>query len=159
MSKSLAIVNGDFLIGSGRGFSLVSGRSKLLQDLRLWVLERMGIDPSTPTFGNLLDGGIQNGVNIDGFIGQIMTDDAINNIRNTIIDLLQRYQTMQFEKIRSETLRYLGENTLDEDEILESIDSVIVQNLGTTALVQVRLSTLAGSQIKLTVPVPDGALA
>jgi hypothetical protein len=159
MSKSFAVVNGDLVIGPGRSLSLVSGRQKLLQDLRLWVLEKMGIDPSTPTYGNLLDGGTEDGSNVEGFIGRIMTDDALNEIRNVIIDLLQRYQTMQYEKIRAETLRYLGENTLDEDEILETINSVIVQDLGTTALVQVKLTTLAGSSIKLTVPIPDGALA
>lgn len=160
MSKSFAVVNGDLVIGAGRGLDLVSSRQKLLQDLRLWVLEKMGIDPSTPTYGNLLDGGINdNGSQIEGYIGRIMTDDALNEIRNTVIDLLQRYQTMQYEKIRGETLRYLGENTLDEDEILDDIRSVVVRDLGTTALVQVNIGTLAGNAIKLTIPIPDGAIA
>lgn len=157
MSKSFAIVNGDLVMGTGRGFSLVLGRDKLLQDLRLWVLERMGIDPSTPTYGNLLDGGVQEGDQVEGFIGGIMTADALNEIRNIIIDLLQRYQSMQFEKIRNETMRYLGENTLDEDEILQSIESVTVKDLGTLALAQVVVTTLAGSNIKMTLPI-TGAL-
>lgn len=158
MSKSLAVVNGDLVIGAGRAFGTVSGRDKLLQDLRLWVLEKMGVDPSTPTYGNTLDGSVVDGIEHEGFIGQLMTQDNLNEIRNIVIDLLQRYQVMQFEKIRQETLMYLGENTLDEGEVLERIDSVDVKSIGTTVLVSVRVTTLDEQSFRLTIPVPNGAL-
>lgn len=158
MSKSLAVVNGDLVIAAGRSFGTVSGREKLLQDLRLWVMEKMGLDPSTPTYGNILDGSITDGIEREGFIGQLMSQDNLNEIRNVIIDLLQRYQTMQFEKIRNETLQYLGENTLEEGEVLERIDSVEVKAIGTTALVQVKITTLDEQSFKLTIPISNGAL-
>jgi hypothetical protein len=152
MSKSFAIVNGDLVIDAGRSFGIVSGRDKLLQDLRLWVLEKLGIDPATPTYGNRLEGSA-NEQNYSGFVGALMTTDNLHSIRNIVIDMLQRYQSMQFEKIRGETLRYVGKNTLDEEEILQSIDSVEVINFATTALVQVVITTLGGTGIRLTIPV------
>lgn len=158
MSLSLAMRNGDLAIGANRNFEIVSGRGKLLQDLRLWVLERLGYDPATPAYGNRLDDYIEDGKEFSGFIGSLATVDTLNQIRNEIIELLQRYQTMQFEKIKQETMAYLGENTLDEDEILAVIDLVEVKSVGTTALASVRFTTLAGNPLRITFPV-NGALA
>lgn len=156
MSKSLAIINGDLAIDAGRDFALVSGRQKLLQDLRLWVLEKLGIDPATPTYGNKLDNFREDDRVHQGFIGQLMTADNINNIRIEVINIIQRYQAMQYDKIRSEALRYVGRNTLDEDEVVATIDAVNVRAVGTFAVVQVQLTTLANTPLKLSIPIPEG---
>lgn len=156
MSKSLQLSNGDLILGAGRSLGLVSGKDKLLQDLSLWVLERIGVDPATPSYGNLLDGGIVNDTEIPGFIGEIVGQNILNEIRNEVLDILQRYQAMQYEKIRRETLAYIGLNTLDEDEVLQNINSVKVTSVGTTVLVQVIITTLAGSNVKLTIPIAEG---
>lgn len=153
MSKSLAIVNGDLAIGPGRAFETVSGKQKLLQDLRLWVLERIGLDPSTPTFGSRFDGGFINGEEVSGFVGQIDSQEMLMAIRNETIELIQRYQAMQFDKIRNEAIMFGGDNTLDEGEVIDSIDDINVKSIGTTVLVQVRLLTIDGSALKLTIPV------
>lgn len=155
MSTSLSIVNGDLVIGPGRKFETVSGKAKLMQDLKLWVLERIGTDPLLPTYGSTFDGGIIDGQPIDSFIGQLATQEAINNIRIAALELLDRYQTMQFDKMRSETLLYNGQNTLDADEVVDEIISVDVTQIGPTILVRVILSTLAGSNVKLTIPLSE----
>ena len=158
MSLSLALRNGDLYIGPGRRFETVSGRAKLLQDLKLHILERIGIDPSTPTIGSRLDGGTVNGSYIESFIGRIMDEEALNEIRSEVIGILQRYQNLQYEKVRSETLRYQGKNTLTAEEIIETIDKVEVTGIGNIAIVQIRLTTLSGSPIKITIPVGQETL-
>jgi hypothetical protein len=153
MSKSLAIINGDLQVGSGRAFALVSGKRKLMQDLRLWVLERIGIDPLLPSFGNALDGGSINGETYESMIGNVLTQELLNEIRIEILDLVSRYQSMQFNKMQDEALLFNGNNTLDADEVIDEILDVKVVAVGTTILVQVVIQTLGGSTLKLTVPV------
>lgn len=153
MSKSLALVNGDLAIGPGRAFQAVTGREKLLQDLKLWILERIGADASTPSYGSRLDGGTENGTNVGSYIGQIVSEEQMMGIRGEIIRLIENYQAMQYDKLRSETILYLGPTTLDQDEVVASIDRITTKAVGTTVLVQVTLNILSGDVIKLTLPV------
>ena len=157
MSKSLALVNGDLQIGSGRSYEIVTGREKLRQDLTLWLLTRVGQDPMTPTYGSRLDGGVIGGQNIPSFIGQIATMDSSNQIRIEVLDLLTEYQNMQLDKIRNETLLYRGKNTLEADEVIDSIESVDVTQVGTTILVRVVLITLGRTSLKITLPIATEA--
>lgn len=152
MSTSFSITNGDLSIGPGRKFDTVSGKQKLQQDLKLWVLERIGMDPMLPTYGSIFDGGIINGVVTDSFVGEIASVEARNNLRIATLDLLNKYQSMQFDKMRSETLLYNGNNTLDADEVIDQVVSVNVVQIATTILIQVILTTLGGSNLKLTIP-------
>lgn len=153
MSRSLALVNGDLAIGPGRKFEQVSGKDKLLQDLRLWVLEKIGIDPATPGYGSRLDGGTENGVDVPSFIGQFVEEQTIMEIRAEIIDLISRYQTMQYNSIRDETIRYGGPNTYTPDQVVAGIESVDVQAVGTLILAQVIINTLTGDTVTITMPV------
>lgn len=156
MSKSFSLINGDLQIGTSRSYNIVSGKQKLLQDLQLWFTERIGDDPILSTYGSNLDGGIINGEVQESFIGRVGTPIAINEIRISVLDLIQQYQQMQFSKMQDEALLYNGANTLDIDEVVDGIDSVEIAQVGTLVLVQVVLTTLGGSAIKLTVPLTQG---
>jgi hypothetical protein len=153
MSKSFALTNGDLSIGEGRSFQIVKGREKLGQDLRLWVLERIGTDPSTPDFGSTLDGGKVNGQPVQSFIGQMISPTTLAAIRQDITNLVTRYQALQYSKIRTETTRYLGSTTIDQDEAIASINSIDVRASGTTVIVQINLTTVANSSLRLTFPI------
>lgn len=153
MSTSFKIINGDLAIGAGRNFEVVSGRAKLLQDLRLWVLERIGTDSATPTYGSRLDGGIINEQEIPTFIGRFINDQVAADIRAEVVSLVQRYQQGQFEKVRNETILYTGKNTLDADELIQSLDNVRVKADGTTIIVSVDITTMANNTVTLTLPV------
>lgn len=157
MSTSFSIINGDLTIGPGRKFDTVSGKQKLQQDLKLWVLERIGTDPLLPTYGSILDGGIVNGIVTDSYIGSVASLEVQNNLRIATLDLLNKYISMQFDKMRSETLLYNGNNTLDADEVIDQITSVNVIQVDTTILIQVILTTLGGSNLKLTIPLSTNA--
>jgi hypothetical protein len=80
----------------------------------------------------------------------------LNEIRISILNLVQQYQQMQFSKMQDEALLYNGKNTLDADEVIDGIDSVQLAQVGTTILVQVILTTLGGSSVKLTIPLDQG---
>lgn len=153
MSRSFALVNGDLAIGPGRAFQVLGGRDKLLQDLKLWILERIGSDPATPTYGSRLDGGTENNAPVDSVIGQIVSDEVLMGIRGEVIRLIENYQAMQYEKLRAETIAYLGPTTLEAGEIVDSINTIQTKAIGTTVLVQVSLNIANGDVIKLTLPV------
>jgi hypothetical protein len=157
MSKSFAVVNGDLQIGTSRSYSVVSGRQKLAQDLKLLVLEKVGHDPLLPTYGSRLDGGVIDGEELDSYIGQLATQENLNQIRIEIIRLVENYQQEQFDKMANEAILYGGRNTFDEDEVIDDILSVEVIQIATTVLIQVILSTLAGTDLKLTVPLTPEA--
>lgn len=152
MSKSLKLVAGDLSIGSGRTFETVSGSSKLAQDLELWILEHLGNDPDTPEFGSLLDGGTSNGVQIPSFIGEILTDERVGEIKQDISTLLAQYQQGQVTKMQREMALYNGNHTLSPDEILYTVDSIEATSIGTEIITRVSITTLAGNQFRLTIP-------
>jgi hypothetical protein len=153
MTTSFKIVNGDLSIGNSRSFETVSGQDKLLQDLKLWVLERMGTDPLTPGYGSRLDGGVENGRLLPSYIGRIMSERTIAEIKAEVTDLLTRYQTDQYNKLRTENLRYGGNNTFDAGEIIATVNSIkVVIPTPDLIAVQVSLTTMAQTNINLTIP-------
>ena len=157
MSKSFELANGDLQLGSGRSYNIVSGEQKLLQDLRLWVTEQVGTDNLIGgTYGSALDGGVINGEVQESYIGRTGNFSTLGEIRIIVLNLVQQYQQMQFTKMQNEALLYNGANTLDADEVIDSIESVQLAQVGTTVLVQVILTTLGGSSIKLTLPLDQG---
>lgn len=152
MSKSLRIEHGDLVVGSGRAFDTVAGKEKLFQDLKLWILERIGTDPSTPTYGSRLDGGVENGVELQSFIGEMQTQERLLEIKSEIVSLLNLYQATQLEKMKRELVQYGGRHTLSDDEVLHTVDNIEMASLGTTVIVRVTCSTLAGTSLQLTIP-------
>lgn len=152
MSYSLRIDNGDLMIGSSRALEVVTGKQKLFQDLKLWILERIGTDPATPLYGSTLDGGTIDGQEVPSFIGQLPTQYNLNMIKAEVLDLLHRYQEMQVAKMRQELVEFDGRHTLQGDEILHTIDSVEVAAIDTLVLVRVKCLTLNKNSLNITIP-------
>lgn len=156
MSTSFKLDGGDLSIGSGRSFERVSGAYKLAQDLRLWVLERIGNDPATPTFGSRLDGGVIDGQEVPSFIGQIGSEALVSEIRAEVVALLGAYQQNQIAKMKREMILYNGKHTLEADETLHIINSVEATQQGTQIIVRVTCQTLAGTTFRLLIPTNQG---
>lgn len=153
MSKSFKIVSGDLSVGAGRSFELVEGSNKLAQDLRLWILERIGTDPATPTYGSALDGGIIDGQEIPSFIGQPITSARISEIQTEIYRILELYQQTQLEKMQTEMALFNGKHTLSGSEVLASIDSVDTAASGDIIIARVTVSDAADNQFNILIPV------
>ena len=152
MSYSLRIESGDLMIGSNRALEVVTGKAKLFQDLKLWILERIGTDPATPLFGSTLDGGVVDGQEIPSFIGQVPTELNLNLIKSEVLDLLHKYQQMQTAKMKTELIEFDGKHTMSGDEVLHTIDSVDIVAINTLVLVRVRCTTLDRNSFNLTIP-------
>lgn len=152
MSYSLRVEGGDIVVGSSRSLEVVTGKQKLFQDLKLWILERIGTDPATPLFGSTLDGGTINGQELPSFIGQLASQENLNFIKSEVLDLLQKYQQAQLAKMKRELIEYGGRHTLSGDEILHTIDSVSVRQIDTTVLVRVTCTTMNKTNFNLTIP-------
>ncbi len=152
MSNSFRIIGGDLVVGARRSFDTVSGKDKLFQDLKLWILERVGTDPLTPTYGSRLDGGVIDGQEVPSHIGQLATQERRAEIQEEIASLLTRYQQEQLDKMRREMVLFSGKHTLKDTEILYSVESITTALVNTTILVRVICNTLAGESFKLIIP-------
>lgn len=107
MSFSLAVVDGD-LVQAGDQLAIVSGADKLKQDLRLWVMERAGIDRFHPTFGSSLED------SIGGVIDNNTSQEAVSELMR----VLQNYAALQTATLKQKP------QTLSLSEMLMNITSV-----------------------------------
>lgn len=144
MSKSLSIASGDLSV-TGRHYDTVSGKDKLIQDLRCALIEQVGTDPATPEFGSRFE--------TDDYLGQIYSETLAESAVIDVMTILQTYQQAQLTKIQQETVIYNGLNTFDAEEVIDTIDSVDSVFSGDTLVVRVQLTTIAGNQVKIDVPV------
>jgi len=133
----------------------IRGKDKLFQDLSLWLRERIGTDPMTPTYGSTLDGGIVDNENVPSFIGRTINPFVAGQIQSEVYNNIIKYQKAQLQKIKNESSIYQGKNTLDPDEVINTIDSIKTSNIGTTVVVRVVLTTLSNQQINLTLPLTN----
>jgi phage baseplate assembly protein W len=143
MSQSFALQNGDLVVTSGRAFQVVKNKDKLAQDLRLWILQQFGSDPSSPEYGS----------HLQEYVGGLMTQGTINQVQAEILRVLQQYQSMQLDNMQNETINYAGSTTLDPSEVLVSVDGLTVQQAGSILLVSVLISTLDQTQTPLSIPI------
>jgi hypothetical protein len=150
MSWSLAITNGDLSFGSA-GLNVVTGASKLTQDLACDILEPMGTDPLHPSFGSVIDGGVDtNGNYIQGVIGQINDSATGTAVGNEVSRICENYQTQQIARNQADVATY-AKSTLTADEALLAVLNIQVEQIQDQALVTATLQTGAGG-LPLTLP-------
>lgn len=158
MSWSLQLRNGDLALG-GASFGQVSGQAKLAQDLRCALLEPRGTDDMHPTFGSLIDGGLDDlGVYQHSLIGSDNWGFAALQIEADIRRICLNYQRSQLERARQDRFQY-GSSTLTPDELLLQVESINMIQAQDRLLVTVSIITGNGNTITLDVPVDSsGAL-
>jgi hypothetical protein len=109
MSFSFQVANGD-LVQSGSQMAIVSGSTKLQQDMTLWLAERIGIDQFHPSYGS----------NLENYIGGIINYNTQSMVYSEIMRVLDNYQKLQFNSYRQ------NPNLFSLAELLYSINSVNV---------------------------------
>lgn len=152
MASNFRIAKGDLVV-SGRAYDRVDGSAKLMQDLMLQILERIGTDPSTPTYGSTLDGGVIDGQPVDAFVGGPSTSARARGISAEVRRVLEQYQELQIQKMNLEMSLNNGKHTLSADQVLESIDSIETSLVADMIVVRVGVSTRSGLSLQMTVPV------
>lgn len=136
--RTLQVTNGDLQLDTGGRLQFVTGSSKLIQDLRLWLQEEYGIGYTSPNFGSTLY----------KMIGQGLTAEAITSVQSEITRVLNLYQSNQalrLQKAQSKTeLSYWNKS-----EIVKSINAISAYPYNASIIVNVSLTTLSNSSLSL----------
>ncbi len=155
MSYSLQVVNGDLSVQAGQ-VSVVTGSSKLLQDLTLWVLTKMGSDPYNIGYGSLIDGGTQpNGTVVSSPIGTHQWTSTQALIQQDITRIITTYQSQQNARMQADAQAY-NKQTLTQDEILTGMTGITFSNDITLLTATVYITNASNNQLQITVPLQGG---
>lgn len=148
MSWSLKVSNGD-LSPAPASLDSVSGAQKLVQDLRLWILERMGTDNLHPRFGSLIDGGTTpEGNELPGVIGSESFAEGRAFVESEIRRICREYQMQQLARVKQDRVT-LGRATLTPAEVLRDVTSIDFSQYEDALLVNVTLSNGLYAQLNI----------
>lgn len=154
MSWSLQLRNGDLALGGTR-FGQVTGSQKLIQDLRCALLEHRGHDDMHPLFGSMIDGGRNEaGIEVSSIIGTNDWERIAMRVEGEIRRIGAEHQQRQIERAKQDRYRY-GESTLENSELLLSVQDVDMIQVQDTLLVKVILETGSGTQTNITIPISN----
>lgn len=141
----------------GASFGTVTQQTKLVQDLRCAILERMGTDEDHPWFGSLIDGGRLNGVNQESLIGTSDWNLAVLSIESEIRRIVDQYQKQQILRTEQDRTTY-GKPTLTPGELLMGISNVQFFQAQDNLLCRITLVTGADAEIPLNIPLGTNAI-
>lgn len=148
MTWSLQLRNGDLTLGNA-SYGTVTGEDKLVQDLRAYILERRGTDNAHPSFGSLLDGGINtDGSWAKGFIGQTNNAFVQLEVETELRRIVSEYQARQLQRAKDDRLIY-GKTTLTKGEVLLGITSLDIDATTDALNITIGLETARGTTVEL----------
>lgn len=151
MSWSLELRNGDLTAGGAR-LGTVTGNQKLIQDLRCWILERMGTDNLHPGYGSLIDGGrTPQGATYSSLIGESHVEFAAAEIESDLNRIIQDYQRAQLARVKGERLNN-HPVSLTPGEVLLEINGINFEMTEDRLRVSVSLLTGSGDDVHIDVP-------
>lgn len=107
MSYSFAAASKDIEL-KGSNIGLAYGKTKLLQDLTLWLTERYRSDRFHSNYGSTLD----------SFIGDVMDPMTTYEVEAEVQRVLQNYQTIQYRRMQEDP------TTLSPEEVLVDVEDV-----------------------------------
>lgn len=136
--KSLAVRNGDLSIGP-RGFEEVHGQAKVIQDLGLALREPHGSDRFHPNWGSVLD----------DHIGYAFDENAEVIVQAEIYRVVRNYMALQQHRLQQDQARGRA-SIFSADEILVSIDGVILNQTDDKLDIKVSLGMLSGRVVEAT---------
>jgi hypothetical protein len=155
MSWSLRVSNGNDgtvagdLVLDGQHFGTVINEAKLVQDLRHFILSRMGDDALHPSYGSLLDGGVTpDGRVRESVIGQMNSRLMQLEIESEIRRIARVYQNMQVDRAKRDRARY-NKSTLTGGEILAAVTNVSFKPVADSLTVIVTIQSARGGEANL----------
>lgn len=147
MTWSLRLRHGDLDLSSA-SLGTATDETKLVQDLRCFILERMGTDDLHLDYGSLLDGGIRNGQYVEGVVGNPNNQFTSAAVQAEIRRIVGLYQTQQLDRARSDLALY-GKATLTKGEVLLSVSTIDITHDHEYMTVTINLTTGRGTDLSL----------
>ena len=136
--KTLQVKNGDLVLDSGGRPVFITGSTKLVQDLSLWLNEEYGVGYTTPNFGSTLN----------ELIGGGITQGSIAQVQSEISRVLELYRSQQIQDLlEAQQLQQLG--NWNKSELIQSIGPIQVTPGYGFLQVTVALTTLNSAMIDL----------
>lgn len=151
MSWSLQISHGDFSVSQSQ-YGVVTDTSKLVQDLRCALLEKMGTDDMHPYYGSLINGGtMPDGTVTAGVIGLLDWQQVTNTVNAEIERIASTYQAQQLNRAKDDRQTY-NRVTLSPAEVLIAISNIKFLQVQDTLQVSIEIQTAAGQTISAVFP-------
>lgn len=135
--KSWRISNGDLVLGP-HGFAEVTGTDRVLQDLRLAVLEPFGSDRFHTKWGSLLQ----------QMIGHPITPLTGQTIQSEILRLVQNYITIQND-IQSTAIKNGNRSIFGTNDLVSSIENINIVQKQTQMIISVTLKMVSNQTLTL----------
>lgn len=135
--KTLALSNGDLVVGHV-GHEVLTGSSKIRQDLALALGERLGNDRFHPSWGSVLP----------MWIGQPIDESTPLEVRSEVARVINHYIATRDEYIL-EDKRLGSKSRFDTSDIVRSVTGIKVRVDLDNIRVSVSLLTVAGTKITI----------
>lgn len=88
--RTWKIIDGDIALDTIGRVEEIAGSQKVVQDLRIWLLNDLGFNRFHPEMG----------AGLDVFVGQIADYKLLANIRSVVANSLNSYMDLQMEDLR-----------------------------------------------------------
>lgn len=135
--KTFAIRNGDLVLGQG-GFAMISGATKLRQDISMAVIQEYGTDRFHPRYGSTLP----------MMIGQTITRETEMIIRSEVSRVIQQYIDTQRVEVLNDKMGF-KRTRFTTAEIIKSVENVKTKVRLDTITVTMGLRTIGNHLVNI----------
>jgi hypothetical protein len=112
----------------------------------------MGTDPITPSYGSIIDGGVDTEGNVyHGFIGQPNNSRTATAIQAEVMRIIRNYQAQQLARNQADIQIY-GHSTLTVDEALLGVSNIDINSIADVLYLLLTLQTGAASDLSPVIP-------
>lgn len=132
--KTFALSNGDLVL-NGSHYLMVSGASRMQQQIGLALMEPTGTDRFHPNWGSILD----------QMIGTSMTFDIRDRVKSEVYRVIKNLAALQNNYVQ----RVAAANarpTITPDEMIAGVQGVAVENSGDSVNIKITLIS-AGREV------------
>lgn len=134
--QTLALVNGDLVIGGAGGYATLSGVERIRQDLTLALWEEYGTDRFHPRFGSI----------IKQYLGSPITPELQQLVKAEVNRVIQNYIAIQQAEVVRGT-QYDVTGRYDTSDVVRSLDQIDVRTTLDAIYVMAALTTLARERV------------
>lgn len=150
MTRSWKIKNGDIATDLHGLVEEVTGPNKIVQDLRMWLLNDYGFNKYHREMGT----------NLDSFVGQTVSASTLQGIKNAIRDALNAYVDQQMKDLRlrieerGESLLAVGD--AEPSSMVKEWSKLDVKQIGGDVSVSIGFRTYTGDYDEVRLAVSSG---